>query len=91
MILHQPETVHAFLQHLTDAIIAYACHQIDCGAQVVQLFDSWAHHLSPAMWAEFSLPYAEQVIREVKARHPDVPLILHANGGTHQYLGCVVM
>ncbi len=52
-----------------------------CGAQVVQLFDSWAHHLSPDQFAEFSLPYAERVITAVRAAHPDVPLIFHANGG----------
>ncbi len=49
--------------------------------QVVQLFDSWAHHLSPDQFAEFSLPYAERVISGVRAKHPDVPLIFHANGG----------
>jgi len=49
--------------------------------QVVQLFDSWAHHLSPEQFQEFSLPYANQVIEGVRALHPDVPLIFHANGG----------
>lgn len=48
---------------------------------MVQLFDSWAHHLSPEQFAEFSLPYANRVIEGVRARHPDVPLIFHANGG----------
>ena len=50
-------------------------------AQVVQLFDSWAHHLSPDQFAEFSLPYAERVITAVRSAHPSVPLIYHANGG----------
>jgi hypothetical protein len=50
--------------------------------QVVQLFDSWAHHLSPAQFQEFSLPYANRLIAGVRARHPDVPIIFHANGGT---------
>jgi hypothetical protein len=50
-------------------------------AQVVQLFDSWAHHLSPDQYAEFSLPYAERVVAAVRAARPGVPLIYHANGG----------
>lgn len=50
--------------------------------QVIQLFDSWAHHLTPEQFAVFSLPYAERVVAGLKARHPDVPVILHANGGT---------
>lgn len=47
----------------------------------MQLFDSWAHHLSPQQFREFSLPYAQRVIDGVKAQHPDTPLIFHANGG----------
>lgn len=50
--------------------------------QVVQLFDSWAHHLSPKQFSEFSWPYAEQLIERVKSARPHVPLIFHANGGT---------
>ena len=49
--------------------------------QVVQLFDSWAHHLSPDQYAEFSLPYAEHVVAAVRAARPGVSLIYHANGG----------
>lgn len=53
--------------------------------QVVQLFDSWAGLLSPAQFAEFSLPYAQSVIDGVRAVHPDTPLIFHANGGAFLY------
>lgn len=54
----------------------------DClPAQVVQIFDSWAHHLSPQQFEQFSLPYAEQIVQQIACRHPGVPLIFHANGG----------
>lgn len=82
MMRRDPALLHALLAHLTDALVAYVVHQVDCGAQVVQLFDSWAHHLSPSQFAEFSLQYAEKVIAGVRAVRPDTPLILHANGGT---------
>lgn len=82
MMMNSPDLLHAVLSHLTDALTDYVCYQIESGAQVVQLFDSWAHHLSPEQFAEFSMPYAEQIIRNVKKRYPDVPLIFHANGGT---------
>ena len=52
-----------------------------CFSQVVQLFDSWAHHLSPAQFREFSLPYANRIMEAIHATHPDTPLIFHANGG----------
>eukprot|EP00475_Leptophrys_vorax_P037768 TRINITY_DN6556_c0_g1_i1.p1 TRINITY_DN6556_c0_g1~~TRINITY_DN6556_c0_g1_i1.p1 ORF type:complete len:421 (-),score=18.38 TRINITY_DN6556_c0_g1_i1:219-1430(-) len=82
MMLHEPALLHALLQHLEDALTVYVIHQIDCGAQVVQLFDSWAHHLSPSQFAEFSLPYAERIIQRVRAARPHIPLIFHGNGGT---------
>lgn len=78
---HNPEILHAFLEKLTDALIVYVGYQIESGAQVVQLFDSWAHHLSPAQFAEFSYPYAQRLAAAVKAKYPHVPVIFHANGG----------
>ena len=81
IMTQNPEILHRYLSHLTDALTVYVCHQIACGAQVVQLFDSWAHHLSPQQFAEFSLPYSERIISTVKARYPQTPLIFHANGG----------
>lgn len=82
VMFNQPAVLHAFLDHLTTALITYVGYQIEAGAQVVQLFDSWAHHLSPEQFAEFSLPYANRVVAEVRAKYPHVPLIFHANGGT---------
>jgi len=82
LMRRDPATLHAFLSHLADAISTYCIYQIDAGAQIVQLFDSWAHHLAPDQYAEFSAPYSERVIAAVNAARPGVPLILHANGGT---------
>ena len=76
-----PAMLHTLLARLTDSLVTYVCYQIQSGAQVVQLFDSWARHLTPGQFREFSMPYAEEVIRRVKEQHPDVPLIFHANGG----------
>ncbi|CAD7696879.1 unnamed protein product [Ostreobium quekettii] len=82
-IMHRnPKVLHALLDHLTEALVTYACYQIESGAQVIQLFDSWAHHLTPHQFEVFSLPYAERVIKGVEAVHPEVPVIFHMNGGT---------
>eukprot|EP00245_Coleochaete_scutata_P005280 TRINITY_DN18723_c0_g1_i1.p1 TRINITY_DN18723_c0_g1~~TRINITY_DN18723_c0_g1_i1.p1 ORF type:complete len:433 (+),score=76.95 TRINITY_DN18723_c0_g1_i1:44-1300(+) len=80
MMGRDPATLHALLNHLTDALIVYVCHQIDSGAQVMQLFDSWAHHLSGAQFEEFAMPYAERVMAGVRALRPGTPLIYHLNG-----------
>lgn len=88
MMFNNPAVLHALLEHLTEALIAYVGYQIEAGAQVVQLFDSWAHHLSPEQFAEFSMPYSERIIAAVRAKYPHVPLIFHANGagGKHALL-----
>ncbi|MEO0949554.1 MAG: uroporphyrinogen decarboxylase family protein, partial [Cyanobacteria bacterium J06641_5] len=61
-------------------IATYVRFQIDAGAQVVQLFDSWAGELSPLDYETFALPYQQRVVRQVKETHPDTPLILYISG-----------
>ncbi len=56
-----------------------------CCVQVVQLFDSWAHHLSPEQFAVYSMPYAERITAAVRAKYPHVPIIFHGNGGTGKF------
>ncbi|GAB4145941.1 MAG: uroporphyrinogen decarboxylase [Cyanobacteria bacterium J069] len=80
MAFTEPAILHQLLSKIADAIATYASYQIENGAQVVQLFDSWAGHLSPQDYDQFALPYQQQVVRQVKAKHPDTPLILYING-----------
>lgn len=80
MAFSEPAMLHQFLSKLADAIATYVRYQIDCGAQVVQMFDSWAGELSPQDYETFALPYQQQVVRQVKQTHPDTPLILYISG-----------
>jgi len=75
-----PTILHQLLTKFADAIAIYARYQIDCGAQVVQLFDSWAGQLSPQDYDTFALPYQQRVFQQVKQTHPDTPLILLVSG-----------
>ena len=75
-------TMELFLDKIAVMIGNYACHQIECGAQVIQLFESWAHQLSPKHFADFAKPAAQKAIRIIKEKHPDVPVIYFANGGS---------
>jgi uroporphyrinogen decarboxylase len=78
----EDKTMSLFLDKLAVMIGNYACHQIECGAQVIQLFESWAHQINPASFEKFAKPAAQKAIRIIKAKHPDVPVIYFANGGT---------
>jgi uroporphyrinogen decarboxylase len=80
MAFSDPTTLHQLLTKLADAIAVYTRYQIDCGAQVVQMFDSWAGQLSPQDYDTFALPYQKRVFQQVKQTHPDTPLILLVSG-----------
>ncbi|MFZ4639083.1 MAG: uroporphyrinogen decarboxylase [Nodosilinea sp.] len=80
MAFSEPAMLHSLLTKLADNIAAYVRYQIDCGAQVVQLFDSWAGQLSPIDYRSFALPYQQRVVQQVKQTHPDTPLILYISG-----------
>mmetsp|Transcript_13297 Transcript_13297/g.22751 ORF Transcript_13297/g.22751 Transcript_13297/m.22751 type:complete len:422 (+) Transcript_13297:147-1412(+) len=81
IMFSEPSILHALLEKLADVVGAYACFQIESGAEVVQFFDSWAHHLSPAQYAEFSIPYTARSADIVRKKHPNTPIIFFANGG----------
>lgn len=80
MAFSDPTMLHQLLGKLADAIAVYTRYQIDCGAQVVQMFDSWAGQLSPQDYDTFALPYQQRVFQQVKQTHPDTPLILLVSG-----------
>ena len=80
MAFQEPAMLHQLLGHLADSLATYVRYQIDSGAQVVQLFDSWAGQLSPVDYDTFAAPYQKRVIDQVKATHPDTPLILYISG-----------
>lgn len=90
----QPELLRALLDKLTEMSIRYLHYQIDSGAQVIQLFDSWAGHLTAEEYAEWALPYTQRVFRALKEHQSgcrigsgmtssSVPLILFCQGGGH--------
>lgn len=57
----QPELAHMLLQKITDSTINYLKGQIVAGADMLQLFDSWAGILSPEQYREFALKYIAQI------------------------------
>jgi uroporphyrinogen decarboxylase len=79
---NEDKTMSLFLDKLAVMIGNYACHQIECGAQVIQLFESWAHQLSPDGFEKFAKPAAQKAMKIIKTKHPDVPVIYFANGGS---------
>ncbi|XRB20553.1 uroporphyrinogen decarboxylase [Pseudoscourfieldia marina] len=80
MALTEPTLLLDMLDKLAVAVAEYACFQIEAGAQVIQIFDSWGGQLPPTMWESISKPSIVKTINLIKEKHPDVPLTLYANG-----------
>ena len=74
-----PKILHAMLEKLADNIGDYAIFQIESGAQVIQVFDSWAGNLAPVDYDIFAAPYQRKVIEKIKKFHPKVPIIMYIN------------
>ncbi|EAR94688.1 uroporphyrinogen decarboxylase (macronuclear) [Tetrahymena thermophila SB210] len=68
------------LSMISDVLIEYISKQIEGGAQIIQLFDSWAGELGHEDYWEFGLSYCVRVATEVKKRHPETPIIMFAKG-----------
>lgn len=81
MLYSQPETLHALLQKLVDDVVNYLSAQIEAGAQLLQIFDSWGGALAHRQFVEFSHKYNTQIVSKLKEKHPDVPIVLFTKGG----------
>jgi uroporphyrinogen decarboxylase len=76
MLYQQPDLAYALLEKITLSTIDYLKAQIRAGADVVQLFDSWAGILSPEAYNQFAIPYINQICEAIT----EVPMIVFAKG-----------
>ncbi|MFW5926475.1 MAG: uroporphyrinogen decarboxylase [Wenzhouxiangella sp.] len=84
MLLAEPAAATRLLDHLADATAAYLIAQVEAGADVLMIFDSWGGALSPRLYHEFSLASQKGIVDKVRAACPDTPLILFGKGcGQH--------
>jgi len=79
-LYRHPDASKALLQRTTDVIVEYLIGQVDAGAQMLQVFDSWAGLHGPETFRSFCLPYLDDIATRVKNVHPDVPLVVFAKG-----------
>lgn len=71
----QPEAAHLLLEKITQSTINYLKGQVVAGADLLQIFDSWAGVLSENMYYEFSLKYISKICN---ALSPLVPVTVFA-------------
>jgi uroporphyrinogen decarboxylase len=70
MMYCEPEIWHGLMKRLTDVLIDYLNGQIAAGADVVQIFDSWAGSLSPDDYRQSVLPHMKTLIGGIDKSAP---------------------
>lgn len=71
-----PDFAHKLLNEITDVTIEYLKLQIKAGADIIQVFDSWAGILSPSMYSEFGTKYVRRICEAIN----EVPVTVFAKG-----------
>lgn len=82
-LFQNPKESHELLQRITDVSVDYLVAQVHAGAQMLQIFESWAGELGPHEFETFSFPYLTQIARRVKAElgpEREVPMTVFAKG-----------
>jgi uroporphyrinogen decarboxylase len=80
-------TFETLLDLLTEATIEYLSKQVEAGAEVIKLFDSWAGSLKGDDFAKYALAPAKRIISELKSRHPGLPVIAFPREAGDAYVG----
>lgn len=75
------------IDRISKATIEYLSAQIQAGAEVVKLFDSWAGSLVGADFEDFALKPTREIIAALKKRHPDIPVIAFPRQAKERYVG----
>ena len=76
-----PEASHILLTKITNALFLYLTMQVNSGASVLQIFDTWAGLLSLEDYKTYALPYIKLLISDLAPLK--VPIILYTNNCHH--------
>ena len=75
------------INRITEATISYLSMQIQAGAEVVKLFDSWAGSLQGDDFLNYSIKPMQRIVTALKELHPGVPVIAFPRGAGEKYIG----
>lgn len=83
MLYAAPEVLRALQSRLTELVVRYLDAQIEAGAQVVQLFDTWAGLLDEREYREWVLPVHREIASRLARGRERAPLVLFVGGAPH--------
>lgn len=79
-IFSEPAAAHRLFEALAEEIVTYLTAQAKAGANMLQLFDTWAGLLPEKEYREFGLRHAATVLQETARAIPDVPILYFPKG-----------
>ncbi len=80
---NKPELWDFLMSKLAETVTEYLSAQIEAGADLVQIFDSWMGVLAKEDYEKFVFPYTERIVNELKKRHPETPIIHFGVNAAH--------
>jgi uroporphyrinogen decarboxylase len=84
-----PGRFAAIIERIEAVTLRYLCGQVDAGAEVVQLFDSWAGSLSPSQFEQWVIAPTARLVAGLKQRYPKLPVIGFPKGAGGKLAGYV--
>ncbi|MBI2996713.1 MAG: uroporphyrinogen decarboxylase [Candidatus Melainabacteria bacterium] len=76
-----PKLAHELLSKITNTLFLYLTMQVNSGASVLQIFDTWAGVLSLDDYKTFALPYLKHLLSDLMPLK--TPIILYSNNSNH--------
>lgn len=73
--LHDPKGFGQLIDLVTKATASYLCRQAENGAEVLQIFDSWAGVLSEGEFDSWVVNPTARIVAAIREQYPDIPII----------------
>lgn len=82
-----PDVFAELMDVLVSVSVEYLSGQVRAGAEVLQIFDSWAGTLPDDEFERWVIGPTVRMVSALKERHPEVPIIGFPRGAADRYLG----
>ena len=82
-----PELFDNLINLLVEGTVEYLSNQINAGAEVIKIFDSWAGSLKGNDFDKYALEPCKKIISALKVKHPTIPIIAFPRQAGDRYVG----
>ncbi|MEM8570627.1 MAG: uroporphyrinogen decarboxylase [Pseudomonadota bacterium] len=86
LLYGDPATFDALIERITQATMLYLSAQIEAGAEVIKIFDSWAGALPGPWFQRYAIEPVAWIVSELFSKYPNVPVIGFPRGAGDGYL-----